>query len=190
LGLLLVGCLAALSAPARADDAGPPALKVTIEFPGSPGQIVLHPTNHFRVIIENVSPSSLLLANNEDAGLSLEVTESDGSKEILQAARMEANAKYVIGLDRVDPGKTQVRDIDPAHWYSQISPTDSGQWHPKLFTTTGVDRTVTMRAVFEMRRMPFDITKTQYYEQKWPDRPPCWAGKVVSPDYTVVLGGR
>jgi len=176
LGLLLAGCLAALSAPVWADDSGPPTLKVTIEFPGSPGQPVLHPSDHFRVIIENVSPCPLLIISNQDQCLSLEVTEPDGSKETVRPF-MRLAGKYVIDFDRVDPGKTQIRDIDPAIFY------------PKLFAATGADRTVTMRAVFERRGKSYDVSESQYDQQKWPDRPAPWYGKVVSPDYTVVLQG-
>jgi hypothetical protein len=123
------------------------------------------------VVVANVSAADVYVwaeDNSEGYGtLTFEVAETDGTKAV---ARRVARVwtKNVLRAEKLAPGGYHVRvvEYDPR---SGATP----EWEG--FPFAGKDRDVTLRAVFEQPKAD------------WGGKLAPWAGRVVSPAYTVRL---
>lgn len=163
----------------------PPAaaeLKVSVVLPalyGLDGTLTHPPTLRnagyglrFVVVVENVSKADVSVwAEGNSAGhgtLSFEVV---AGKAKLTVRRVEQVwSKNVLRLERLAPGGLHVRVVE----YDPPAGTP-GQWGTFPFGRKDAKVEVTLRAVFEQAKVDGAGTVTP------------WAGRVMSPDYTVTL---
>ena len=194
-GFLVLGLLAALCAPVLADDAASPALKVSIAIPqiwwannDRPVQRSLlnqQSDAHFQVVIENVSSTPVFLTNEGNSEgwgtLSFEVVLPNGKVMKIDRQMIDWSAN-VLTFDKLEPGDCMTREIyfatDKQYYYAtKHSRPLEQEWTPNFpFPDGGHDITVTLRAIFE-QKLPDGA------ENKWGE----WIGRVVSPDYQIVL---
>jgi hypothetical protein len=179
--LVSVG-LSGLAGVARAADETP-TIKVMLDIPtvgwngktnGSPALDTRYPgSQHFYVVLENVSAKPVFLAegNDEIFGLSFEITTSDNRK-ITVHHRQEEYTKYVEGEFVVPPGQAKVVEI----YYER-------DWETFPFPQPGNRANsateVTIRALYEMK------PPTENMAQNPLGR--CWTGKVASDPLKIDL---
>jgi hypothetical protein len=179
--------IAALGAAGLAGDlAGrdqAPVLKVTVSIPelyDPTGKLDVPRTLRkagyglrFYVGIENVSAADVFLwaDGNSEGHDSLSFAVSGRGGVRADVRRVGLNwSKNVVRAERLAPGWMQVRcvEYDPPEG-------KAAEWEGFPFPPNGGKQEVTLRAVFE---------------QQVPDRPgklAVWAGRVESPEYTIVL---
>jgi hypothetical protein len=200
--LILSGGSKLLMTPGLAAVDPPVALKVIIEIPqrynwrtgkllmmpqltDNPVSPINGPEAHFHVLIENVSSKPVYVFNEDNSQgcgtLSLEVTEADGKKTILQREVVSWTSN-VITTQRLAPGESQVREVyyatNAAYLGTMHSPKPWWHsWGTLPFPSGGIAtlETVTLRAFFEQG------------QHDWNAHGRIWLGKVASEPFQVAL---
>jgi hypothetical protein len=172
-GLALPGCSTAREPAA--------ALAVSVVLPGLyglDGKLAVPPTLRkagsglrFAVVVANVSAADVYVwaeGNSEGYGtLTFEVSGADGKPTVIRRVSRDW-WKNIPRAEKVAPGGYHVRVVE----YDPV-PGGAPEWEG--FPFGGADREVTLRAVFEQPKAD------------WAGKLSPWAGRVVSPAYTVRL---
>lgn len=157
-----------------------PVLKVSVVLPelyGLDGKATVPPALRKAgyglrfVVVENVSAADAYVwaeGNSEGHGtLSFELTEADGTKVVVRRVDRDWT-KNILRLEKLAPGGYHVRVIE-------YDPPAGKATEWEGFPSSGKDREVTLRAVFEQPKAD------------WAGKLSPWAGRVVSPAYKVKL---
>jgi hypothetical protein len=158
-----------------------PALTVSVVLPalyGLDGKLSVPPTLRkagyglrFAVVVANVSAADVYVwaeDNSEGHGtLTFEVAGADGKPTVVRRVQREWG-KNIMRAERLAPGGYHVRVVE----YDPV-PDRKPEWEG--FPFGGADREMTLRAVFEQPKAD------------WAGKLTPWAGRVVSPAYTVRL---
>jgi hypothetical protein len=178
-----MAAMGVIAVPGEGGAAPAPTLKVSVVLPelyGLDGKLTWPSTLRnagyglgFFVVVENVSQADVYVwaeGNSEGHGtLSFEVTGPDGKKAVVKRVPREWS-KNIVRLEKLTPGGYHVRAVeyDPP-------PGKEREWEPFPFGPKGSRVEVTLRAAFEQPKADWNGKLTP------------WAGRVVSPEYKVVL---
>jgi hypothetical protein len=174
------GGLAFAASAAAADPAA--VFKVSAALPEQcdlDGKLTIRPTLRnagygfrFVVAVENVSAADVYVwaeSNSEGHGaLSFEVIV--GGKKVVVRRNVPDPSKNVLRLERLAPGAVHARVVE----YDTL-PEKPPQWEAFPFGPKESRMEVTLRAVFEQRKVD------------WKGKVTPWDGRVVSPEYKIVL---